>query len=205
MNNEVVKFKHMEVPIQFIGNRFRLPNLWEGPLFHLTGKNLQYYINTAINYCEIGIYLAINFIVVEKTFARNKDSKMIGIDPWKNYIEMDGVDMSLVYKNALNNMLMNYVDFNKIKLIREESYSACSQLENDYFDIIYVDGYHSKSSVLEDMVLYFRKLKVGGIMIMDDAHDESVLKSIQNFVDSYKDKVHDNIAYYQGQVYFMKK
>jgi predicted O-methyltransferase YrrM len=36
------------------------------------------------------------------------------------------------------------------------------------FDLVYVDGSHTSSDVLEDAVLSFRLLKSGGLMILDD-------------------------------------
>jgi predicted O-methyltransferase YrrM len=41
-------------------------------------------------------------------------------------------------------------------------------VEQDYFDIIYIDADHKASSVLEDAILAFPLLKPGGVMIFDD-------------------------------------
>src|SRR5262245_52509009 len=38
----------------------------------------------------------------------------------------------------------------------------------EHYDIAYIDGSHKASDVLEDAVLSFRLLKVGGVMIFDD-------------------------------------
>jgi hypothetical protein len=42
------------------------------------------------------------------------------------------------------------------------------ELDPESYDVIYVDGSHTADDVLEDMVLAWPLLKVGGLMILDD-------------------------------------
>lgn len=46
------------------------------------------------------------------------------------------------------------------------SHSEIPKYQDNFFDIIYIDGNHEPEYVLEDAVLSFRKLKIGGIMIL---------------------------------------
>lgn len=48
------------------------------------------------------------------------------------------------------------------------SHEILAGLENAEFDFAYVDGSHHSCDVLEDAVLTFRKVKVGGVIAFDD-------------------------------------
>jgi hypothetical protein len=50
------------------------------------------------------------------------------------------------------------------------SQEVLRKLPLNSFDIIYIDGSHIASDVLEDVVLSWRLLKTGGIIIFDDYH-----------------------------------
>jgi len=56
----------------------------------------------------------------------------------------------------------------RIELVECLSFEALSGMEPDQFDFIYVDGSHLARHVLEDAVLAFPLLKVGGILGFDD-------------------------------------
>jgi len=56
----------------------------------------------------------------------------------------------------------------KINVRRGYSNVEIPKFQDDFFDIIYIDGNHEPEYVLEDAVLSFRKLKRGGMMIFDD-------------------------------------
>jgi predicted O-methyltransferase YrrM len=56
----------------------------------------------------------------------------------------------------------------KVRFVQEMSRSALRNCGFNQFDFIYVDGNHTTVEVLEDGVLSFRLLKVGGIMAFDD-------------------------------------
>jgi len=69
----------------------------------------------------------------------------------------------LFYKNMEKHV-------NKYLLVKEESINILPKLLNlkTLFDLIYIDGDHNAKAVLEDMVLSWRLLKIGGIMLVDD-------------------------------------
>ena len=48
------------------------------------------------------------------------------------------------------------------------SHKEIFRFDDNYFDIIYIDGNHEPEFVLEDAILSFRRLKKEGIMILDD-------------------------------------
>ena len=73
--------------------------------------------------------------------------------------------------------------------IRKPSYEVLPSFENNFFDVIYIDGNHNLSSILEDAVLSYRKLKTNGYLIMDDINwgegEENTQATVNNFVTAY--------------------
>jgi len=122
-----------------------------------------------IRYLEIGTFYGANLFSVGRSYAHHPDSRMYCIDPWvdyKDYPEYKGRQES-VYE-AFSRNLESSGQKEKITVIRGFSHTEIPKFEDDFFDIVYIDGNHEPEYVLEDAVLAFRKLKVGGYMIFDD-------------------------------------
>lgn len=66
----------------------------------------------------------------------------------------------------------NLKPYSNVTFIENTSYNALIQLsyekKQEFFDFIYIDGCHFSRYVMEDAVLAFPLLKVGGILIFDD-------------------------------------
>ena len=79
------------------------------------------------------------------------------------------------------------------------------EMENDFFDLIFIDGDHSESTVKIDTTNTFSKLKKGGICIWDDFNyeDEIVTEAesgVNNFIKNDIDWLTENfeLIYLQG-------
>jgi len=203
---EIFLFNGFDIPVKFQGTRYRICNLWEPIFFEVFQLDLTKMKNTPIKYCEIGVFYAVNFITFEKTYGSHPNSELVAIDPWVNYDdypEYKDKNMEDIYNTAINNMNINDVDMNKVKIIRDYSHKGISLFEDNYFDIIYIDGNHEPYAVIEDLVLSFRKLKSGGIIICDDTHDSTIKNVVINFIKFYSCKIKNSIEY-GGQIYFQK-
>ena len=170
----------------FKGTHYRLANNWY-PLI-----NLNEY-NKPINYLEIGTFYGGNILSVAKTYGQHEDSKLYCIDPWNDYNDYPEYrkKQTSIYETFINNVDKSGV---KDKIIINRGYSNIEVLkfENDFFDIIYIDGNHEPEYVLEDGVLSFRKLKIGGIMIFDDygwGGSELTQKGINAFLSGYHKRI----------------
>ena len=108
-------------------------------------------------------------------------SKLILIDPYKNFkIEefsccMNSLDMDKEFEFCKDN-LSNHKD--KIKFIRKTSSDATIEIEDNSLDIVYIDGNHAYSYVLDDMKNYWTKIRSGGIMFGDDIYEYSENKDV---------------------------
>jgi predicted O-methyltransferase YrrM len=147
----------------FVGVTYRLANNW---FHHINPNN---YSNKQINYLEIGTFYGANILSVANTYGLHSDSKLYCIDPWEDYDEYPEYknEQPKIYEAFINNIENSGV---KDKIIINRGYSnlEIQKFQNDFFDIIYIDGNHEPEYVLEDAVLSFRKLKKNGIMIFDD-------------------------------------
>ena len=96
----------------------------------------------------------------------------------------------------------------KDKIIINRGYSnkEIPKFDDNFFDIIYIDGNHETVYVLEDAVLSFRKLKKNGIMIFDDygwysAHE--LEKGVDAFLSVYSKRI-QNLGIIDHQVFIKK-
>ena len=93
------------------------------------------------------------------------------VDLWghqENYEDVANVDQAKqekLYQNTLRD-LKEYKE--KLHVCRNFTSVCVKSYEDEYFDYIYVDARHDFKGVWEDLVAYWPKLKVGGIMAGHD-------------------------------------
>ena len=172
---------------EFQGIQYRIADNW----FPLVP--LENFKDTLINYLEIGTFYGANFFSVGKTYANHPNSKLHCIDPWEDYNDYPE------YKGEQNNIYNQFITNvensgmkDKIITHRGFSNSEIPKLEDEYFDIIYIDGNHEPEYVLEDAVLSFRKLKVNGYMIFDDygwGGPDLTQRGIDGFLSGYYKRI----------------
>jgi SAM-dependent methyltransferase len=172
---------------KFSGVAYRLANNW------FSFVKLENYQNKSINYLEIGAFYGANLLSVANTYASHKNSKLFAIDPWQDYDEYPE------YKNEQQSIYLKFMENvnnsnlgDKIIPIRGFSSNEVLKFENDFFDIIYIDGNHEPEFVLEDAVVSFRKLKNNGIMIFDDygwGGPDLTKRGIDSFLNGYYKKI----------------
>lgn len=107
--------------------------------------------------------------------------KLYLIDPYVKYSNNDryitGNQKS--FNNAKKN-LKRYSD--KIEFIQDFAENAIDVIPNN-LDFVYIDGNHDYDFVKKDVELYFKKLKLGGLIGFDDTGLYSVSKVIIESVD----------------------
>jgi predicted O-methyltransferase YrrM len=185
----------------FIGKNHFLPNNW----FNII--NINDYKDRKINYLEIGTYYGANLLYFGETYGLHNESKLYCIDPWEDYEEYSEYknEQPLIYESFIKNVEKSGF---KEKIIINRGYSnkEIPKFEDDFFDIIYIDGNHEPEYVLEDAVLSFRKLKKNGILIFDDydgKDPEYIIKGINAFTSVYNKRI--VILALQNAQLFIKK
>ena len=169
-----------KIMLHFKGIKYEIVNNW----FNMI--NITQYKNRPIHYLEIGTFYGANILSVAVSYGLHKNSKLYCIDPWEDYDNYPEYKekQNVIYDSFLNNIEHSGVK-NKIIINRGYSNIKVPMFQDEFFDIIYIDGNHEPSYVLEDAVLSFRKLKKGGIMIFDDYGWGDTQIGIDGFLSSY--------------------
>lgn len=185
----------------FQGINYRLANNW------FDNIDINNYKDRPIKYLEIGTFYGANILSVAKTYGLHNDSKLYCIDPWEDY------DEYMEYKNQQTSIFNSFIENIensgvKDKIIVKRGYSNIEvpQFNDEFFDIIYIDGNHEPDFVLEDAVLSFRKLKKGGIMIFDDygwGGPDLTQRGIDGFLSGYHKKI-KHLGERETQVFIQK-
>lgn len=171
------------LPSSFEGTKYRLASNW----FPFVPVG-----NTPIRYAEIGTFYGANLLSVAATYGAHPESVLIAIDPWIDYDEYPEYkgEQQSIYDTFQRNIAASE-HAHKIVVKRGFSYDVLQTIEDNSLDIVYVDGNHESEFILEDGVLAFRKLKVGGYLIFDDYGwvGEQTTKPIDSFVKVYSKRI----------------
>jgi len=171
----------------FSGVHYRLADNW------FNAVDINDFTERPINYLEIGTFYGANILSVANTYGLHKDSKLYCIDPWEDYDEYPEYknEQPTIYNSFIKNIENSGVK-DKIMINRGYSNLEIPKFQDEFFDIIYIDGNHEPEYVLEDAVLSFRKLKRNGIMIFDDygwGGPELTQKGIDGFLSGYHKRI----------------
>ena len=185
----------------FIGPRYRLADNWY-PFIPL-----EEHRNKPIRYLEIGTFYGSNLVSVAETYGAHKDSQLHCIDPWEDYEDYPEYkeQQQTTYATFLTNV-ENSGAKDRIVVHRGYSNREIPTFEDNFFDIIYVDGNHEPEYVLEDAVLSFRKLKPHGFMIFDDygwGGEDLTKRGIDGFLNGYHKRIR-YLGMQETQVFIQK-
>lgn len=131
-------------------------------------------------YLEIGVGCGHSLVTFEYIYGMDSDSHMYGIDTWD-----EG------YETCLANIRASGVE-DKFTLIKGHSYTEIPKLTDDFFHMMYINCDCESATIMENAVLAFRKLKLGGCMIFNNySMDASspVKKAVDSFTTMYNTKL----------------
>ena len=127
-------------------------------------------------YLEIGSFEGNSAMFVAKNFP---NARIHCIDNW---IGTDEYHKDLKFSNVEKNFDFNMSEFDnykKYKLSSDEFF----KINNNSFDVIYIDGYHQADQVLKDFINSWEVLNDQGIIIFDD------------YIWKFFDKIENNQCY----------
>lgn len=129
---------------------------------------------------EIGVHCGVNALY----YLEELDIKQIFlIDP---YIAYEYAGKTITSKEAREWEEMVHVSLDKykhkIKWIKEKAADAAKFIADNSLDFVYIDGNHDYEFVVEDILLYYPKVKEGGLLSGHDYHWESVKRAVDEFV-----------------------
>ena len=125
---------------------------------------------------EVGMAFGISAMYITNTFP---DVSLISIDPFQS-TQWKSMGVKLLENTKLND---------KHTLIEKKSYIALPELLEKYgegsFDFIFIDGWHTFDYTLLDFFYADKLLRVGGIIIVDDALHRGVAKFVKYIDTNY--------------------
>ena len=162
-----------------------------------------------MHYLEIGALHGANLISFYHLYGGgHADNTYTVIDPFEDYQDYDEyqVEQSSNFETFCLNIRQSRIPQAQLHFYRDYSHRVVPQLQDNAYNIIYIDGNHMPHAVLEDAVMCWRKLSRGGIMILDDygwGGEDCTQRGIDAFVQGFRDQIEKHFAY-NGQ-YFIKK
>jgi hypothetical protein len=180
---------------EFKGIQYKTADNWIGFVPQTTGP---------IRYLEIGVLCGNNVLSVERLFAQHPDSVLVCVDPWMDYGDYPE------YKGKITTYYDMFCEntahiAQKLDVRRDFSHRVLPTLDDESFDVIYIDGNHETHYVLEDAVLSFRKLKPGGWMVFDDYEGPDVPPGVDAFLHGYMKAISPYVAHRRCQVFVQKR
>jgi hypothetical protein len=118
-----------------------------------------------IQYLEIGVFEGRASVWMLENILTHPTSKFTAMDPFIK--GGNNVSGEVIKQRFISNVKAAGGE-GRTTLIVGYSQVELRKLPLDSFDIIYIDGSHFPADVLEDAVLSWRLLKIGGLMIFDD-------------------------------------
>lgn len=117
-------------------------------------KCLEQFRDHPVRALEIGTHEGRSATWLLENVLTHPDSRLICIDIFKQPV----LDANLAATNAKQ----------KVDVFISPSYEALSKIADESIDFAYVDGSHWACDVLEDAIMTFRRVKVGGVIGFDD-------------------------------------
>jgi hypothetical protein len=139
----------------------------------MTGKNdviAAARMGTRDTFVAVGIFTA---IFSERLAREVIPDKLYCVDPYIQYLEFeDSLNDSEKLAQAREVAHVRMAPFgNRVSFIEDFSVNAAKHFADNSVDFIYIDGNHAYKFVTQDLEAWYPKLRQGGLMAGDDAHD----------------------------------
>jgi len=108
------------------------------------------------------------------------------VDSYPDYIDGPFIRKGKSQESYYRAMFMNMQEFlEKITMVTKDSVFGASLFEDEFFDFVYIDGFHSYTQCKKDIEAWWPKVKKGGFLGGHDiGHVEfpGVAKAVEGFV-----------------------
>lgn len=131
---------------------------------------------------EIGVNIGINS---ESILKELRIEKLYLIDIWDNYEKIDYVRSNIdqYYKTVLRKFRKD----KRVRIIKDFSKNAVKYIDDDSLDFVYIDANHIYEYVYQDIELWFKKVKNGGVIAGHDVFNcPDVLDAVKDFCSKNK-------------------
>jgi FkbM family methyltransferase len=138
---------------------------------HSQGWNKEFIINSSLIgkldfVLEVGTYEGLTAKYISENLLK-EGGRIICVDPLENYYTKTDTEHTEMFKDQYQRFLRNTYGL-PVELKKQESRVALPELNAFRFDLVFVDGDHSKDAVYFDACWAFAVCKIGGYIILDD-------------------------------------
>ena len=155
-----------------------------------------------IRYLEIGSFEGRSAVFVGEL---NNVEEVTCVDTFEGSDEHNNINFDLVYKNCSKNLKKLNISYN---LIKDSSHNFF-QINDNKFNVIYIDGSHFYKDVKKDFINSMSCLVEGGILICDDffwffyeKKEDNPIGAILECYENYKKNL--EILFVSNQIIFKK-
>jgi predicted O-methyltransferase YrrM len=140
-------------------------NLSWGP-YHTILPSLINKFNLKVG-CEIGVSTGCHSY---KILQDTQVEKLYSVDPYKSYGDPTNLSLSQEYFDVLyHKVYQRLTEFgSRTEILRAFSNKAASSFKKHSLDFVFLDANHTYEYVKEDLLLWYEKVKPGGIFAGDD-------------------------------------
>lgn len=126
---------------------------------------------------EVGVDMGLN---AKSILTELNVEKLYLVDAWINYKGFNGDDKNIEKKHEF--VLNEFKEDKRIEIIRELSINAIKKIDDGSLDFAYIDANHLFEYVYQDIDLWTKKVKEGGIIAGHDIIKHSgVLKAVKKY------------------------
>ena len=134
-------------------------------------------------FAEIGVQFGRNlYRILQRTINKEMIKEYWAIDSWgvgfptvpRDGMIITAADWHDLYKGVSQFM----IEFKQIRVIRLLSVEAASLFPDEYFDMVYIDAFHSYEAVTQDIRAWLPKVKIGGILGGHDYNQRGVRRAV---------------------------
>jgi len=126
---------------------------------------------------ELNFTVGVEIGVFEGAFTEvlaKSGLQVYGIDPWLVYEDYGHQDYQPVANKRYEKAKRRLEPYPNVTLLKEKSMDAVKKFKNESLDFVYIDGNHHFKYIAEDLYMWHKKLKKGGVLC---GHDYAYFKS----------------------------
>ncbi len=187
------------IPLQMMKSEKKYTVSWFTEVHALENVLKDLNKESELHFLEIGCYEGKSTTWFIENYLKNEKSSITCVDSWIPYSRVDNKDVEFNLNGVKDRFEHNVKTTGKIdQVVIKNGLSNemlfDSEVREKQYDLIFIDGNHTTKYVMEDSVLSWGLLKVGGIMVFDDykwrLHDRETLRpklAIDSFCKVYGD------------------
>ena len=180
--------------MDFNYSKYSFTKYWFHENIELKNELYKYIdVSRKLNILEIGNFEGLSSCFFSDNYLNHDESKLYCVDPYYITDSVDGITSQCIDENTEKIFIENIQKSNNYdKIVKFKKTSDEFFLDNnEFFDIIYVDGCHEPEYIKRDIDNVFKFTKKDSIIWFDDyggGVNGSIKKHMNKFLEKYNDK-----------------